>query len=551
MHKFRILIVNPDASGLALLTSMLKSLGHPIEEATNDRAAVKQMERHQIDLMLACVDPNDAEALELLTYVRRKHREVPVILLFPQVHPDRAKEALRMGAMSVLKYPVPAAELRAAVMQGLELCELRPQDSAGGAHAGSLSDAGKDSARIAGGAPQNSHPQALRNSGGGLPSVGLADGPPYASHPAGFALQASNSGATLAATSSGMGTGAGSGSAGPRLEQVAREFGLIGNDPSLRQILELAATLAPARSPVLILGEAGTGRSLLARMMHQLGGRGDRPFVTLSCAAIADEMAGLDSHSPPSPDLHAITTEWSTKLVQARGGTLLLDEVAALPSELQLQLLRDLQVRDYEAASGQTMNGNDIRFLMVSGENLPSLVEQGRFRQELYHRISVVSLMLPPLRHRGTDLELLAEHFRARFAQEYRKPIAGFTRDAIDVLHRHDWPGNIREIEGVVQRAVALCSGPRITSSHLAPALHQHRPNRGGSGSTPRPHLPMGIRPLKEALEEPEKKIIIQALQAFNWNRQETARVLDINRTTLYKKMKKYGLLMDDPIWVN
>ena len=125
MHKLRILILYPDAAGLTLLTSMLKSLGHVIEEATNDRAAVKLMERNNIDLVLAGVDPLDNEALELLTYVRRKHREVPVILLFPRLHPERAKEALRLGAMAVLKYPVPAAELRAAVLQALELCEAR------------------------------------------------------------------------------------------------------------------------------------------------------------------------------------------------------------------------------------------------------------------------------------------------------------------------------------------------------------------------------------------------------------------------------------------
>jgi two-component system response regulator HydG len=187
---------------------------------------------------------------------------------------------------------------------------------------------------------------------------------------------------------------------------------------------------------------------------------------------------------------------------------------------------------------------------MSTSENLTALVDQGRFRQELYHRISVISLMLPPLRHRGTDVEVLAESFRARYAREFHKTVVGFSRDALDVLQKHDWPGNVRELEAAIQRAVALCNGPRITSTHLGPILahHQGRP----SGETvSRPHQQMEVRPLKEALEEPEKKIIIQALQAFNWNRQETARVLDINRTTLYKKMKKYNLLIDEPAMVN
>jgi two-component system, NtrC family, response regulator HydG len=160
--------------------------------------------------------------------------------------------------------------------------------------------------------------------------------------------------------------------------------------------------------------------------------------------------------------------------------------------------------------------------------------------------------MVPALRHRGADVELLAEHFRARFAQQFGRNVGGFSRDALDVLVRHDWPGNVRELQGVIQRAVALCNAPRITAAHLTPIINPQRGNRGTtSAAASRPHVEMGIRPLKEALEEPEKRIIIQALQALNWNRQETARVLDINRTTLYKKMKKYGLLVDEPMWVN
>ena len=242
--------------------------------------------------------------------------------------------------------------------------------------------------------------------------------------------------------------------------------------------------------------------------------------------------------------------DWSNKLAQASGGTLFLHEVAALPLGAQLHLFRDLQFRDYEASSGHVPHNGEARLVMSTSENLTSLIDQGRFRQELYHRISVISLMLPPLRHRGTDVELLAESFRNHYAREFHKSVAGFTRDALEVLQKHDWPGNVRELEAAIQRAVALCNGPRITSSHLAPILNHNRQARAGGGATPRPHLKMGVRPLKEALEEPEKRIIIQALQAFNWNRQETARVLDINRTTLYKKMKKYNLI-DETVWVN
>jgi two-component system, NtrC family, response regulator HydG len=337
-----------------------------------------------------------------------------------------------------------------------------------------------------------------------------------------------------------------------RVDQVAREIGLVGQDPSWRQVLDLAATIALTRTSVLIVGEPGTGKSLLARLIHSLSPHTDRPFITVEGSAMADALSMHESEDT-SPSASTTSRDWSNKLTQAHGGTLYLDELAALPLELQIHLLRELQFRDYEATAGHPAPASEVRFLMSTSENLRALIEQGRLRQELYHRVSVISLMLPPLRHRGSDVELLAEAFRTQYAQEFHKTVVGFTHDALDVLRRHEWPGNVRELEAAIQRAVALCSGPRITSSHLAPILHHsHRQMRtAGGGATPRPHLQMGVRPLKEALEEPEKRIIIQALQAFHWNRQETARVLDINRTTLYKKMKKYNLLIDEPVGVH
>ncbi|MFO0911013.1 MAG: sigma-54 dependent transcriptional regulator [Isosphaeraceae bacterium] len=504
MSQPRILIVHPDPPSLALLSSMLKSLGHVIDEAANDRVAVRLMERGGIDMILAGVDPADADALELLAYIRRKHRHVPVILLFPSPHPDRTKEALRLGALAVLRYPVPATELRAAVTQALGTIPPRPVES--------------PPAPAFAAANGNHHTPASHNPGPSYPPPPL---PPVPS----------------------------------KIDQLARELGIVGNDPSLKQAIEMAGTIASARMPVLIQGERGTGKALLARAIHNLASRPEQPFVTVDCASLTEAMADRDRERnglPPlngngiaHPPRHDPSFDWNSKLAQAHTGTLFLNDVTALSDSLQLQLLRALQDREYE--HGQQ---NDVRFLMSTSENLVSLVEQAKFRQDLYHRVSVVCLKLPPLRTRGTDIEQLAEYFRARFSLEFGKNVVGFTRDALDILNKHDWPGNIRELEGVIQRGVALCQGTRITSGHLSPSLCHPRAARMG-GIAPRNAAPANIRPLKEALEEPEKRIIIQALQALNWNRQETARVLDINRTTLYKKMKKYGLLVDEPIWVN
>ncbi len=195
----------------------------------------------------------------------------------------------------------------------------------------------------------------------------------------------------------------------------------------------------------------------------------------------------------------------------------------------------------------------DVRFVLASSEDLGALVESEQFRADLYYRISVVTLNIPPLRHRGDDVARLADYFRDRFAREIGRPAGSFSPDALEMLRNHSWPGNVLELENAVERAVVHCRGPRIESIHLdLNPIRTDRPTPAANVRSVPGKLATGdILPLKEALEAPERELILRALQALNWNRQETARVLDINRTTLYKKMKKYGLLFDEPVWAN
>jgi two-component system response regulator HydG len=488
MSHARLLILHPDPTKQELLRSMLFAMGDRIEEADNDRAAVRALEKAEFDLVLAYVDPADPDALELLTYIRRKHPKTAVILLFAAPHPERTREALHRGAVAVLRFPLPANELRATVAQAIEPLPARPGPRSGNG-------------------PAPAEP-ATRTNGLALAPVPQYPGPEA---PAGE----------------------------PDLEPM------LGDDPSLRQVIELAGAIAPAKTPVLLTGERGTGKSLLARTIHGRSTRRGGPLVEVVCDGQREGLLERELFGQATGDFPGSTRPG--KLAQADGGTLILSEVGALTPELQFKLLRVLEQGQFEPVGSTQTVRVDVRFILTTSEDLAELVAQGRFRQDLFYRIGVVGLKLPPLRQRPADILTLAEHFRARFAHASGQEAAGFTAEAIELLRRHPWPGNVRELEQAIERGVVLCRGGRIAPTHLALGTEPPRPVR--AGYAPRPHVGVSIRPLKEALEGPEKQIILQALEALNWNRQETARMLDINRTTLYKKMKKYGLLLSEPAW--
>ena len=495
-----ILIVHPDPSAQSLLASMLQSLGLGIEEAPNDRMAVRRLERGGVNLVVSAIDPRDPDSLELLSYLRRKHSRIPTLLLFADATCEKAREATRAGA-TVLRYPAPATELRASVTQALAAWrETTPgaPSTDGHAHQGN---------------GQNHDPRA---------ALGLGRPPSRPSN-----------------------------DQDGRPEARPKGPAIIGESSALKQAVDSAMAAAPTRTPIVMIGEQGTGKSLIARTIHAASPRADKPFVEVVCGGLDEAQLEreLFGQSFGRADGNGMLDR-PGKIARADRGTLFLDEVAGLPAGIQRQLLRLLQDGEFDPPGSVDPARVDVRIILATHENLPALVEQGRFRRDLYDRVSVVCLRLPPLRDRSGDIEPIAELFRARFAAEFAKPVVGFTPDALDMLCRHDWPGNVRELESVVQRGVALCQGARVTSANLSLGFGPPRASRGTAYS-PRPHMPIGIRPLKEALEEPEKQIIIQALQALNWNRQETARVLDINRTTLYKKMKKYGLLLDEPAMLN
>lgn len=322
---------------------------------------------------------------------------------------------------------------------------------------------------------------------------------------------------------------------------------LVGHDRRMQRVYELVEAVASTRTTVLIGGESGTGKSMVARAVHEHSPRSSGPFITFACGSIPETLLESELFGHVKGAFTGADADKPGKLRAAEGGTLFIDEINSATPALQLKLLRVLQERVFEPVGSHQPLKADVRFVIASNEPLDKLVAAGRFREDLYYRINVVKITLPPLRERAGDVALLAEHFLHRHCHETGKVVTGFTDEVMAALVRYRWPGNVRELENAVERAVVLARRPIIQVEDL-PDTIQFQTEDGEPGFSERRRNPWGIgadwkpRPLTEALQDPEKQIILAALRYHKWNRQKTAADLDINRTTLYKKIKQYDL---------
>ncbi|MCC7137063.1 MAG: sigma-54-dependent Fis family transcriptional regulator [Planctomycetes bacterium] len=308
---------------------------------------------------------------------------------------------------------------------------------------------------------------------------------------------------------------------------------VVGSDPTLLKVFDTIQAVAPTRATVLITGESGTGKSMIARLIHEASPRRTGPFVEMNCGALPEGLLESELFGHTKGAFTGASGARPGRFLAADKGTLFLDEIGASTAALQLKLLRVLQERRFEPVGSEDSVEVDVRLLLATNEDLGKAVAEGRFRQDLYYRISVVPVHLPPLRERVGDVPLLARHFLKRFAEENGKPVADIDDSTMTILQAHGWPGNIRELENVIERGVILCRGDVLLPGDLPPDLTKSAPAPSGDRTLP----------LKRALEIPEREIIERTLRSHNWNRQRTAQALDINRTTLFNKMRKYGLL--------
>jgi DNA-binding NtrC family response regulator len=323
-------------------------------------------------------------------------------------------------------------------------------------------------------------------------------------------------------------------------QQLDERFGIdniVGHDYRMLQVYDVIESVADSRTTVLMTGESGTGKTMTARAIHRRSARRDAPFVEVACGALPETLLESELFGHKSGSFTGAVRDKIGKFAQADGGTIFLDEIATASPALQVKLLRVLQDMEFEQVGGTETVRVDARVILATNQDLAELVAERQFRQDLYYRINVVSIHLPALRERISDIPLLSKHFVEKYAAQCSRRVLGFTEQAMELMQHYPWHGNIRELENVVERAIVLGKGEWIQVSDLPAPLQ--RPGQEQLGAGQKGHL-------KSALQDPERRLILEALEAHSWNRQETADALGINRTTLYKKMKRYGIGAED-----
>ena len=324
--------------------------------------------------------------------------------------------------------------------------------------------------------------------------------------------------------------------------------GILGQSAPMRELWELIRTIAPSEATVLVAGESGTGKELAARAVHEQSRRASGPFVAVNCGALTETLLASELFGHEKGAFTGADRRHEGLFVRARGGTIFLDEIGELPLAMQVKLLRVLQEREVLSVGGSKPEPVDVRVIAATNRDLAQETAEGRFREDLYYRLNVVTLTMPPLRDREGDIELLARHFAERFARANHKRLSGITPGALAALSRYAWPGNVRELENVMERAVILMPGEHIDVRELPERLVRAegaataRGGDAGTGTGPLSVETLGAGARLPTLDEVERAVILRTLHSCGGNKSEAARVLGITRKTLHARLAKYGV---------
>jgi nitrogen regulation protein NR(I) len=329
----------------------------------------------------------------------------------------------------------------------------------------------------------------------------------------------------------------------------AGKYGLIGSSPAMHQLYEVIARVADTPSTVLLTGESGTGKELVAKALHRLSSRCDAPFIKINCAAIPETLIESELFGHEKGAFTGATSSKPGRFELAHGGTLLLDEVGEIPPPMQVKLLRALQESEFERVGGVKTIRVDVRLIAATNRDLEEQIAEGEFREDLYYRLNVVPIRMSPLRERGEDVPELARYFLGRFNTKLKRDIRGFDQEAMEALGSYEWPGNIRELENVIERMVLFCDGDRIGLDEVPAEIRARFAARTEEEGADRP-LPdlgeVGEKSLKDVVKHEtqrvEKQMIQRALDETGGNVTRAAKLLGISRKGLQIKMKELGL---------
>lgn len=331
------------------------------------------------------------------------------------------------------------------------------------------------------------------------------------------------------------------------LEEKTALTGMVGSSPAMLDVYKLVARVAHSKSTVLLEGESGTGKELVARAIHAHGGRRDKPFIPVNCGALPDTLLESEMFGHEKGAFTGAVGVKHGLFETADGGTLFLDEIGELGPALQVKLLRVMQDQEIRRVGGTTSTKVDVRLIAATNRDLAAMVKENKFREDLYYRLNVVRITLPPLRDRRDDVRMLATHFLQKYAGTGDPVIMGFSEEAWACLDRHRWPGNVRELENAVERAVSLSHGPVILPEDLPEAV------RIGAPAEPTPKdqtvapTPAAVRADEQTevmltLEEVERRHLLRVLKEMKGNKVKAAKVLGIDRRTLYRMAERFGI---------
>ncbi len=454
--KGSILIVDDDTAHLAMLQTVLKSLGHTIDTAMDGKDAITGVEETPYDLVLMDVRMANIGGMEALEKIRKRNPAIPVIIMTAYSSVDKAVEAMKLGAYDYLTKPLNFDDLKLTIERAMSHLHLTREN---------------------------------------------ADLKKRISADAGFSR-------------------------------------IIGTSPAMKAVLETARIAAPTDATILITGDSGTGKELFARAIHDQSPRKTNKLVAINCTALNETLLESELFGHEKGAFTGADKKRDGLFLHADKGTVFLDEIGDIPPSMQAKLLRAIQEREIHRIGSDRPIRIDVRIIVATNKHLEQEVKEGRFREDLFYRLNVIHIRIPALEERPDDIPLLAQHFLNRYAQKNRKPFKGFTPVAMDALVKHSWPGNVRELENAIERAVILSMGQYISEKDLpGDVVKNHGLDHGSQTSL----TELGGK----SLDEVETMALIQTLKQTKGNKTEAAKLLDITRTTLNNKIKKYGLDLD------